>query len=372
MNYESLGYNRNRWNRTLLNGYWLLLIMSILLESSYLTVTYLPSSEFVKTYIVYPSLVLIVVLSLTELAILALRTPSHDYVMIVSSSLFSIILVNVHVAIHYLMITLFLPVLISVFYFHRQKLLFALLVTLGSLHLIYWLNPAVHSRMTVVGLFVLTVIFTAFSLIAYGVLLRGRELADYSKLAHKSNQELLVQTILMDKLTKTDALTELYNHITFHEYMDKLVEQNEGYQLPLQLALIDIDNFKSVNDTFGHRAGDIVLSRVAHIIKSHVSMNDFAARYGGEEFAVLFTDKYPEQSLMLLETLRSEIHAEQHDVLGKQPVTVSIGLAIYRTGEGKESFFTRADNALYTAKRSGKNRIVQGEEPLMNTEEAVS
>ena len=103
----------------------------------------------------------------------------------------------------------------------------------------------------------------------------------------------------MDKLTKTDALTDLYNHMTFHEYFEKLIEQHEQNGLPLQLAIFDIDNFKLVNDMFGHRAGDAVLQRVSELIRSKVSTNDFVARYGGEEFAILFTDKLKMEALKL-------------------------------------------------------------------------
>ena len=172
----------------------------------------------------------------------------------------------------------------------------------------------------------------------------------YLQSSYESHQQLLVKTVWMDKLTKTDALTDLYNHMTFHEYFEKLIEQHEQNSLPLQLAIFDIDNFKQVNDMFGHRAGDAVLQRVSELIRSKASTNDFVARYGGEEFAILFTDKLKMEALKLVEQIRQEIAQAPHELQQGKPVTVSVGFAEYIAGEGKEHFFNRVDDALYKAK----------------------
>ena len=193
---------------------------------------------------------------------------------------------------------------------------------------------------------------------------RGRELMLYLQSSYESHQQLLVKTVWMDKLTKTDALTDLYNHMTFHEYFEKLIEQHEQNSLPLQLAILDIDHFKLVNDMFGHRAGDAVLQRVSEPIRTKVSANDFVARYGGEEFAILFTDKLKMEALKLVEQIRQDIAQAPHELQQGKSVTVSVGFAEYATGEGKEHFFNRADDALYKAKTTGKNKTVIATESL--------
>lgn len=358
MDYETFDYNRHRWNRMLLNAFWFILLISILLESLYLTISEVPTEVFIITYIVYPTLLQFGIILLSEAGLRLLKPRYHDYIIIFTSTLLAFVLSYIHDSINFLMLGLFLPVIVSVYYFHTRKLLFALGNTLLSVNALYFFNEAVYSTITYVGLTTIIVMFSIFSLIAWGILLRGRELMAYLKTYFESNQQLLVKTIWMDKLSKMDALTELYNHMTFHEYFEKLIEQHECNSLPLQLAILDIDNFKQVNDTYGHRAGDAVLKRVSELIRNSTCANDFAARYGGEEFAILFTDKSQADALEVVEKLRLEIASMPQKELDGSPVTVSIGFAEYSSSEGKEYFFNRVDEALYSAKHTGKNKTV--------------
>jgi diguanylate cyclase (GGDEF)-like protein len=164
----------------------------------------------------------------------------------------------------------------------------------------------------------------------------------------------------MDKLSKTDALTGLYNHKTFHEYVDTILTQNKLYSFQIQLAIIDIDNFKIVNDTYGHWTGDIVLKEVGKILQSSVTADDFVTRYGGEEFAVVFIGKTFPETLDILEKIRESIENHTFVELANKSVTVSIGVHNYLSSDGKELLFKYADEALYRAKRSGKNKVVIG------------
>jgi len=173
----------------------------------------------------------------------------------------------------------------------------------------------------------------------------------------KDKQELLIKSAIMEKMSKTDALTDMYNHRTFQEYFDTIIGQVSRADRTLQLAIFDIDDFKKINDTFGHRVGDIILQRIASRIKTMVTAEDITTRYGGEEFAVILTNKTMKESLILLESIRKAIQDERHLELNKD-VTVSIGVHEYYRGEAKEEVFNKADQALYEAKYSGKNRLV--------------
>ncbi|KAI7257808.1 hypothetical protein KC345_g10691 [Hortaea werneckii] len=169
-----------------------------------------------------------------------------------------------------------------------------------------------------------------------------------------AKQDLMIENAIIRKLSTTDALTGLYNHISFHEFYDKALEYgNQG--APFHLALIDIDNFKKINDKYGHRTGDMVLARVAKVIKELISPADLAARYGGEEFAILLFEKTFEEAYTLADTIRRKLAETVHEELEDTAVTVSIGLKSYSDGVTKEQLFEEVDDLLYAAKKSGKN-----------------
>ncbi|WP_164545526.1 GGDEF domain-containing protein [Paenibacillus albus] len=370
MDYESITYNRYRWNRMLLNGFWSILVLTIVLESLYSTVSELPRTQFIIEYMVRPSALLLGLLLMAELGLRLYNGRYQDYIVILTSTLIAFTIVYIHNTINYLILALFLPIMVSIFYFQIKKLLFALSNTLASLYIMYGTNYFAANDISIVGLITITVMFCTFTLIAWGILSRGKELHSHLKSNFERNQELLVKTIWMDKLAKTDALTGLYNHMTFHEYFEKLIDQHERYGLALQLAIIDIDNFKRVNDTYGHRAGDAILKSVSELLRSKSRVNDFIARYGGEEFAVLFTDQSSKESLTVAEQIREALSKLPQQSLGGEPITVSIGFGEYSTAEGKEHFFNRVDTALYQAKNSGRNRTVLSAEPPHETEQS--
>jgi diguanylate cyclase (GGDEF)-like protein len=162
----------------------------------------------------------------------------------------------------------------------------------------------------------------------------------------------------------TDELTGLANHRRFQELLSAAVERHHALGERVALLLLDLDDFKRINDTHGHQTGDAVLAAVGRCIRHECRVNDEPARYGGEELAVLLPDAGEEQAEELGERLRSEIAAlelvnAQGDALG---VTVSIGVA--SLGERirtKQQLIAAADDALYEAKADGKNRVAAAE-----------
>jgi len=357
MSQPSLEINQERWNRLLLKSFWAVLLFSILMECLFLMVTTLPTGEFIQSYIVRPTLLLALIVVLAEFGIRYLPK-YHDYVLITSANLLAFTIIFIHSSLEYLLFFLFFPIMISIFYFQRKKLLYAVLNTGVAMVFLYLYDPNINQNVTFVGIMTMSCILLVYSGIAFGVLARGREVLSHLHTSYESNQELLVRTILMDKLAKTDALTDTYNHMAYHEYKDHLVEQADNGQTLLHIAIMDIDNFKMVNDTYGHKAGDVVLKKVAAIARSKTGSNDIVARYGGEEFVILFTEKSDQEVYDLVEEIRCTIAATKHEALQGMNVTVSIGLNPYSPGMGKETLFQAADNALYEAKKTGKNRTV--------------
>lgn len=158
------------------------------------------------------------------------------------------------------------------------------------------------------------------------------------------------------ELAMRDALTGLFNRRVFDEMLD--IEGKRLELMPLSLLIIDLDNFKKINDSFGHPAGDQVLARFGKILRDNCRGSDLVARYGGEEFAVMLPTTSSSIAFDIAQRLRSRL-AETTFVFDEQQVrlTASIGIAYTAdTGKTAADLVQRADQALYRAKKSGKNR----------------
>jgi diguanylate cyclase len=158
----------------------------------------------------------------------------------------------------------------------------------------------------------------------------------------------------------TDGLTNLANRKAFDEALERACEIADSQGEALTLAVIDIDHFKTFNDTWGHQTGDQVIRYVASVIGRAGVAPRTAARYGGEEFALIFPGERARAALQILEEVREEVASRvlkrrsTNEDLGA--VTISSGLAERRPGEGVASLIERADAALYASKRNGRNR----------------
>ena len=158
---------------------------------------------------------------------------------------------------------------------------------------------------------------------------------------------------------RLDPLTRLANRKSFDERFAQEIERRAQSELPVSMMLWDLDNFKSINDSYGHRAGDRVLQSVATCFMSGLRAEDFVARIGGEEFVVLLTGLPYERSLRIAEELRQGVAALRFHFRGTPvKVTVSCGLTELRKADAAAAAFDRADAALYRAKHAGKNLCI--------------
>jgi len=163
------------------------------------------------------------------------------------------------------------------------------------------------------------------------------------------------------RLAVTDALTGLFNRRHFNQQLEENVSRAARYDEPLALIFLDVDHFKSVNDRFGHHAGDRCLQALARTLRENVRDSDQIARIGGEEFAVLLIRADRELALSIAERLRDRIDDLIIEEDPPLPVhlTASLGIAFFREdGDDPRSLMRSADRALYTAKRLGRNRVV--------------
>jgi len=161
-----------------------------------------------------------------------------------------------------------------------------------------------------------------------------------------------------------DGLTGLYSRFYMEETLKRLMhahDRNPRYSITA--VMFDIDRFKSINDTFGHHAGDTAIKMAASVISGSIRASDIPVRYGGEEFAVFLMGSTAEGSVVVAEKIRAAVEAAELDgVLSGQRLTVSAGVAVRRQKETLIEFLRRADRAMYEAKTGGRNRVVYLEE----------
>lgn len=181
--------------------------------------------------------------------------------------------------------------------------------------------------------------------------------------------ELAARVHELDALATTDALTGIANRRTFQARLEAEFSRTNRYHIPLALMIIDVDHFKSINDTFGHQAGDDVLKMMGLLLASNFRNTDLVARYGGEEFAVILINADQTAATEVAERLRVRIEAEQWP---HRDVKVSIGIASWGPGaDSPSALIGQADKALYFSKKSGRNRATHYDTELVQTEEAL-
>lgn len=165
----------------------------------------------------------------------------------------------------------------------------------------------------------------------------------------------------LERLSVTDRLTELYNHGYFGQHLEEEISRAQRFGHILSLIMLDIDDFKSFNDTYGHPHGDRVLQAVSLTIRGLLREIDMAARYGGEEFVVVLPETDLEGALLVAERIRSGVERlsfEGFGIVEDVHKTVSVGVASYpRHASGGTALIVAADQAMYDAKRSGKNAV---------------
>jgi diguanylate cyclase (GGDEF)-like protein len=155
-------------------------------------------------------------------------------------------------------------------------------------------------------------------------------------------------------LAEIDSLTGVYNRRKIEEILSRESERSKRYGNTVSLMLIDIDNFKDVNDTYGHQMGDEVLKRIARIIRQNLRRTDSVGRYGGEEFLVILPETEVQKAIKAGERIRKAVESERFR-FGK--VTVSVGVTVLKSTDDFGTLFNRLDRAMYLAKERGKNRV---------------
>jgi diguanylate cyclase (GGDEF)-like protein len=163
-----------------------------------------------------------------------------------------------------------------------------------------------------------------------------------------------------------DPVSGVFNRRYLQVRLGEELQRSRRHEIPLALLLIDIDDFKVVNDSYGHLAGDVVLRDVAEILRRSVRVFDVCARFGGEEFVIIMPGSTAESAMRIAERIRERIETYRPSdrLLSTMRITVSIGLAVSDLGTTVGQLLTQADSALYSAKHAGKNRVRAAKEAV--------
>ncbi|MBI9048126.1 MAG: diguanylate cyclase [Anaerolineaceae bacterium] len=176
------------------------------------------------------------------------------------------------------------------------------------------------------------------------------------KLVQERTKELEQAHTNLEKLAEIDPMTGMFNRMKMDNVLNCEIQRAQRYQTTFSVLLFDLDNFKEINDTRGHQAGDKVLSELATVIRQRVRNTDVIGRWGGDEFLIISPETNLEDAALLAETIRISLstHKFDNDIL----LTSSFGVSTWLDLDSHDTLIDRADKALYKAKRSGKDQVI--------------
>ncbi|MCM1308172.1 MAG: GGDEF domain-containing protein [Butyrivibrio sp.] len=339
------------WNKTVFSLFWKIWLLTLFVELL-LFAFYSPTPECGRAYYFYlfiakPSGLELLALIIFQLVFTKLFKSYNSRVVsgytILLISIFAGITVCVHTSVSMLPSMLLLPMLLTPLYRdHLMTLFQAVLCVLLYMANYFYFTPNTPYMLpqTSFSPFVNSCIFISCTVVTCIIL-----------------EKVKRDIVLNEERSRRDSLTHLYNHEAFYEELENYRKEYEKTGESFSVIIADIDDFKKVNDTYGHAFGDEVIQKVGQLFTEHGKKEGFGARYGGEEFAMLLPHDKPEK---IAEKIRADFEAHSFQTShGGTHFTLSIGAAVYDGPRASASaFFEEADNALYRAKRSGKNRVV--------------
>jgi len=206
--------------------------------------------------------------------------------------------------------------------------------------------------------FAITYVMVAHSLFIY----RHYELKNFEQInkeletiVSQRTKELQEKNEQLQKISVTDKLTGLFNRLKLDEVLEFEINRSDRFNHSFGIIILDIDDFKSVNDTYGHQMGDYILKTMASIIEHNIRKTDVVGRWGGEEFMVICPENSKEETVLVAEKIRKSLESYTYETVGSK--TASLGVSIYTKDMGINNLISKADEALYRSKKSGKNQV---------------
>lgn len=311
--------------------------------------------HYIIKYIVLPILInTLLVTGCHRINAMSIKAPIKNYAVLITVSLFAAVIAFVHFIIAAILTIFSIPVFLTILFGQKRitsviTVLNGILLILSAIHtymydnsIFFFLNAAVAFTMLISAYLLSTV------LIAY-----NKANSDYIYTSYKTQLSLNEQA-------RNDSLTGLYNRKTFQSLLKVSIEKARNMRSPMALAIIDLDDFKDINDTFGHLEGDQVLLHFTEMIRQQCCDGDaYISRYGGDEFAVIFPKASKELAYLRLETLRQRCKQVPQSKVRSGEISFSAGISHFVEGDVNETLlFHQADSALYQAKENGKGQTV--------------
>lgn len=338
------------WKRVVFSSLWKLWVVA-LLAALFLFAFYQPNAEcdrmrYFKLFVIRPTfwsgLLLIVAQGLINGLMKKVNQQVLSVCTIVVFSLFAGICVCVHTSVPLMPVLLLFPMTLIPLYRDARMGIFQGICSI-AIYIAYRLYFVPHTPYMPPRNSLIDVTIFVTSAIALYVIV----------------EQVNISFILYDEKSSRDSLTHFHNHESFYEELEYYMKSYQQKKAPFSVLIADIDDFKKVNDTYGHAFGDQVIRQVVEAFDLIRGKNDFAARYGGEEFAMILPGRTLKEAAEVGERIRQEF--ENYAFLtteGTRHFTLSVGVAEYnKVYENASSFFECADRALYQAKKTGKNKV---------------
>ncbi|MCP4177645.1 MAG: diguanylate cyclase [bacterium] len=183
-------------------------------------------------------------------------------------------------------------------------------------------------------------------------------LLDSEKKLKKALSDLSKYNVQLKLLSETDELTQTYNRRAFLDILNEKIETTTDYKKSFSFAMLDIDHFKKINDTYGHLAGDDILKAFIKILRDNIKNNDIIGRYGGDEFLILLTECPINNAIFLTNKIISSVRAYEYKIKDNKTIKLSCSAGICQyNGETTDELISKADDMLYAAKEKGRDRL---------------
>jgi diguanylate cyclase (GGDEF)-like protein len=316
--------------------------------------------EYFIKYVIVPASVdpVIIAVTLFLLKMKKLSSKIKNYVLVTSLWCIALVLSITHGYFVVMLAAFIIPVLTSTLFLDYKTFTYGIILSLAgvfaaSITILYLEGNSDRSgKIYIWGSAIIAVLLVALTSVVVGLVVQ----------IHRQREKVLIEmqheNAKLVKANRVDGLTGLQNHTSFYNVLENKLSKARRDRRGFALAMLDIDDFKNINDTYGHGIGDDILKYVSDTIVDAINKTGVSFRYGGDEFAIVFNNPNPEANVAALEVLRKSV--ANNDSLFSDGTRVTLSIGYYNVKEVQmtsEEIFFRADQALYQAKYNGKNQV---------------